>query len=557
MKNLGRKHYYILAAWFIINFIQAFFTGLHSDESYYWMYSENMAWGYFDHPPMVALLIFLGHALIPGELGVRLLFILISTATLGLIFNELNEKKHLFFLTIFVFSFPLTHTHIGGFLALPDTPLLFFTVVFLILYKRFLQEPGFKISVWLAIVAAAMIYSKYHAFLVIGLTVLSNLKLLRSKYFWTTLLLTLLMLAPHLWWQAENEFPTFRYHLFERSKPFGLEYVFSNLISQVVIAGPLTGVIVLWKLRRFRIKNAFDRALIFNILGFYILFFLMSFKNRIEAHWTAAIIPMLMLATYPLISGDLKAARWFRRLSVPVIALFFLARIYLALDIIPNAGHIKIAFYNAKAHAMEIKARSGGKKVAFFNNYATISSYIFYTGDSAVHLSTPGYRFCQYDLWNDERYARGEPLFAVQPENIHPPNLTQTATGRMKGFVAIDKFQSLKGLEIARVHSETAGENALFEVVLSNTSDRAVKTAHISKPSLGIMQERRKEICAVPLTRSNRKNEILPGEKATLRLEVPLCDLNEKLPLLIYTRSKDNYRGEIVKTAIEDLFQGT
>jgi len=266
---------------------------------------------------------------------------------------------------------------------------------------------------------------------------------------------------------------------------------------------------------------------------------------------------MLMMATYPLISGDLKAARWFRRLSIPVIALFFLARIYLALDIIPNVGNIKIAFYNAEAHAGEIKARSGGKKVAFYNNYATISNYIFYTGDSAVHLSTPGYRFCQYDLWNDERYARGEPLFAVQPANIHPPNLTQTATGRMKGLVTIDKFQSLKGLEIARVHSETAGENALFEVVLYNTRDHAVKTAHVSKPSLGILQERGKEICTVPLTRSSQKKEILPGEKATIRLEVPLSDLKEKLPLLIYTRSKDNYRGEIVKTTIEALFQET
>ena len=89
MKNLHKQYYYILAAWFIINLLQSIFTGLHSDESYYWMYSENLAWGYFDHPPMAALLIHIGHLLLPGEIGVRLLLILMSTATLALIFSEI------------------------------------------------------------------------------------------------------------------------------------------------------------------------------------------------------------------------------------------------------------------------------------------------------------------------------------------------------------------------------------------------------------------------------------------------------------------------------------
>ena len=127
MKNLGKKHYIILGVWFLINLLQAIFTGLHSDESYYWMYSQNLAWGYFDHPPMVALLIHLGYWLFPGEIGVRFFIILISTFTLALILNEINEKKEFFFLLVFVFSFPLIHSHIAGFLAIPDIPLLFFT----------------------------------------------------------------------------------------------------------------------------------------------------------------------------------------------------------------------------------------------------------------------------------------------------------------------------------------------------------------------------------------------------------------------------------------------
>ena len=140
----------------------------------------------------------------------------------------------------------------------------------------------------------------------------------------------------------------------------------------------------------------------------------MSFKNRIELHWIAAIIPMLMILTYPLINQDPGIKKWFIRLSLPAIMLIILFRIYIALDFIPNLGHLKITFYQRKASAMEIKTMAGGKKVGFFNNYAAASNYAFYTGDPVVHFSTPDYRFCQYDLWDDESYARGEPVRSVQ-----------------------------------------------------------------------------------------------------------------------------------------------
>ena len=103
-----------------------------------------------------------------------------------------------------------------SFLAIPDVPLLFFTLCFLILYRKFLEKPSLIISALLAVSTAAMIYSKYHAFLVIGFTVFSNLKLMRNKYFWLTVAFTIILLVPHAWWQFDNEFPTFKYHLVDR-----------------------------------------------------------------------------------------------------------------------------------------------------------------------------------------------------------------------------------------------------------------------------------------------------------------------------------------------------
>ena len=90
--NLEKKHFYILAGWLLLNIIQAFFTNMHVDELYYWMYSKQMAWGFFDHPPMTAFLVFLGDNILHNELGLRLFFIIITTITMAMIMNELNKN---------------------------------------------------------------------------------------------------------------------------------------------------------------------------------------------------------------------------------------------------------------------------------------------------------------------------------------------------------------------------------------------------------------------------------------------------------------------------------
>ena len=56
-------------SWLMLNLIQSSFTGLLDDEAYYWVYSRFLDWGYFDHPPMVALMIKAGYALFPNPHG--------------------------------------------------------------------------------------------------------------------------------------------------------------------------------------------------------------------------------------------------------------------------------------------------------------------------------------------------------------------------------------------------------------------------------------------------------------------------------------------------------
>src|ERR1700761_9541071 len=121
--------WYFLLCWTILNTIQAYTLELHADEAYYWIYSRFLDWGYFDHPPMVAVFIRIGDSLMHNELGLRLLTILTSTASiyiLWLILKKYAVDAVAFVLVISgVFIF-----HIYGFTTTPDGPLFFFTVLF-------------------------------------------------------------------------------------------------------------------------------------------------------------------------------------------------------------------------------------------------------------------------------------------------------------------------------------------------------------------------------------------------------------------------------------------
>ena len=65
LKNI-RPLFYL--TWLILNLLLAGQTGLLDDEAYYWVYSRFPDWGYYDHPPMIAMLIKAGYAIFPERI---------------------------------------------------------------------------------------------------------------------------------------------------------------------------------------------------------------------------------------------------------------------------------------------------------------------------------------------------------------------------------------------------------------------------------------------------------------------------------------------------------
>src|SRR5476651_1700233 len=83
--------WYFLLAWTVLNVIQASTLELQGDEAYYWMYSRYLDWGYFDHPPMVALFNRIGDSIMHNEFGLRMTTVLTSSASIYLLWLILKR----------------------------------------------------------------------------------------------------------------------------------------------------------------------------------------------------------------------------------------------------------------------------------------------------------------------------------------------------------------------------------------------------------------------------------------------------------------------------------
>ncbi len=394
--------WWLAGLWLGVNLLQAAFTELDPDEAYYWMYAQELAWGYFDHPPAIALLIWLGERLFSGELAVRLGVVLLQTASFWFLWDLAGRPRDGaggLLLIALLAAMPMLQVY--GFIATPDGPLLFFTIFFFWVYRRYLQRDSWLNAALLAGAMAALLYSKYHGLLVIGFTALSNVNLWRRPSFYVAGVGGVLLFLPHLYWQHLNDFPSFRYHLVGRDDPYELKHTATYLVNQLLIFNPLLAPLWWLALRRsFRKEDPESRAWYFNLFGFWLFFFLMTFKGHAEPQWTAVLSVPLVLLTYRYARKDGKTARWVRRIGAASVLLFLLGRLTL---VVPQLAFRFNKEFHRQAWTQELADRAAGRPLVFQDSYRDASKYAFYTGEPAYTFTDKDYRRNQFDIWNLER----------------------------------------------------------------------------------------------------------------------------------------------------------
>lgn len=517
---------FFYATWTIITLIQAWGTELFDDEAYYWVYSKFLDWGYFDHPPMVALLIKMGTFLLPGEIGVRLFIVVAGILTIRLT-ELLVAPKNLKLFYALVMQMGLLQ--IGGILAVPDIPLLFFTVLFFIAFQHYAHQQGWKETLALSIVTALLLYSKYHGILIILFTLFSHVYLLKKPQTWAVISLSLLIFYPHISWQLKHDMPSITYHLFERlSPPYRISFTLDYLLGQLLIAGPLVGLVVIYAAFKFKPRQPVEKAMYWSMLGMYLLFFISSFRSRTEANWTVPLIVPLLLLSYRYLAGSNHLQQWIFRLLPFSLILILLLRVHLLFDI-PFLNQLpKGEFHQNREWTAAVKKKAEGAKVVFTDSYQRASKYWFYTGDTAFSLNTIRYRRNNYNIWPMEMKMLNKRVLVVGSAGAALKGDT-IKTEKIKLVSAFDqRFQSFSRITMTtRLPMQTNADGELEAIVeLGAPTQKTVDSALWYRPRvmLVLYQDSKKPPVILPTGK-----RLFPDFENKMFIEMVLPDsLREK-----------------------------
>lgn len=290
------------------------------DEAYYGVYSFFLNWGYFDHPPLVALVANVGHWItdIRSHLTLRLGTILLFTFTAILIYHttfRLYGQRAARIVLILTHITPYFLIGLGAF-VIPDNALGFFWVLMMYSMVR-LQQSGK--SVWWLLIGLSMgmaLLSKYHAvllFVSLGLVMVLYKEwrcFFKNRIFYVGLLISVLCVLPNIIWNAQHDWVSYVYQFGKGTSKleFSLTWLLQAIGGQMAYLFPWTMIVLLiavwlaWQRHQPKDRWLVIFAL-FPILGFTLI----GATRQILPHW-----PMPGYIAALLLSGE-----WLRTWSLP------------------------------------------------------------------------------------------------------------------------------------------------------------------------------------------------------------------------------------------------
>jgi 4-amino-4-deoxy-L-arabinose transferase-like glycosyltransferase len=374
------------------------------DEAYYWLWSKNLAGGYYDHPPAVAAAIRLGTmALGDTPLGIRLVFVLLMLPATWAVWrsgailfgnDRLAATAALFFnLTLMV--------AVGSVLATPDGPLLVASA-FVLFFLAKLVETGHG-RWWLPVGAAvgAALLSKYTA-LFFGVSILAWLLIVPRMRRWLLTpwpylggLVAFAMFLPVILWNADHGWVSFlkqfgRTPLNDWQPRFFAEHIaaqFGLATPPIFVLGAMALASFLKEQGRGRAARVLLGALIWPLTLYFLWF---ALHARVEGNWTAPLFPAFAVAAAAAAHGIgwtgiwAKLARLCDVLATPV-GLVIAAAIYIQAvfgvvplgTVDPTARQLGAGWRELGAEIDTLRQRNGARTV-LTTNYALTGWLSFY-----------------------------------------------------------------------------------------------------------------------------------------------------------------------------------
>lgn len=206
----------------VLRFVRIGELALIGDESYYWLWSRNLDWAYFDHPAGVALMVRLSTALGgESEAGIRWLNALLGASCILLVYllgaQMLSKRAGVFAALVVALAAPYLVT--SRFVYTDALQLALMLLNLLLFWLLVEERPRLRLGMAVAFGLSLVLLfnTKYNAYLyalaLILFVLLERRQLLREGRFWLGWGLGALGLLPVVMWNASHEWVSFRWQL--------------------------------------------------------------------------------------------------------------------------------------------------------------------------------------------------------------------------------------------------------------------------------------------------------------------------------------------------------
>jgi len=300
MNEYYKKEVNILIAIFIFKIAILILLPLTGDEAYFIKWGANLSQGYYDHPPMVGWLIYLMSYVSDSHIFYRMFPVATTFVVawviykIALLYNIRNSKAFYTALVFLASPVDLLLALMTNDIAL----LLFSSLGTLFLLYSLEKKEWFRYALLGGIFLGAAFLSKYFAVFLMFSLLIFSFYMYKSKATKTVVVVTLIVLlfiAQNLYFNYNSCWNNIMFNFFARTEnnAYNIKTVLGYFGLILYIFTPW-GLYFLYKTNFGKRKNL--QKLLISILAVaFIIFFVVSLKNKIGLHWFLLFTPYIFL----------------------------------------------------------------------------------------------------------------------------------------------------------------------------------------------------------------------------------------------------------------------
>lgn len=360
-----------VAAWTLYATVSNMPADIHHDMAEAYAWGREFQLGYYKHPPVWAWVAGVWFMVLPrADWAFYLLSMLNAAAGLWAVWLIAGRtlKDQSLRLTAVLLLELVPFYHFLGFKFNANTILLSLWPWATYFFLRVIDDRRLSSAIGLGVVAGLGLLSKYYfGVLLAGFGLAAAMdrrrwEILRSPAPWLAIAVMLLVLSPHLWWLAHNDYAPFKYvsDTAQHSRGFILwkviQFGFGCLLFHVLVVaflgvfseGSRTSL-----LRFFNTQSTPDRqALLIVALAPPLLTMLIALASnvKIDTNFAIGIFPIipLLLITTPGYRLDPRAPEWLRKGVLVFMGVMLLAA--------PVIGYVRFASRGERADEPRLEA---------------------------------------------------------------------------------------------------------------------------------------------------------------------------------------------------------